>query len=780
MKHLSLRLVGFALAAAGGITARAATYTVGNGSACTHSTIQTAIDAAAVAPDPSTIRITRSVTWSAQALTVPKSTHLITITGGFAACTQSASDGIYTTISGIGASGPVFTIKNGNVNFRYLTISGGSGSSKGGGIRYTDMSGTLSLSDTTIQYNRADYGGGIYIGSSTVVSSPKLVLDQNVLIMSNIADFDGGGIYLDGAQMAMNKPGSTLFGNTAIGQNDNGTGGGYGGGLMIHSNLSPAIADISGGGVPGLLRTVDGNNARFGGGVAITGSPTFFYSSTPSIAELHLHTDDPEYPGAIHGNSARVRGGGIYIRSYEGMPALGNIASAAQLRGVALADNIAPDGAAVFLDRHAQAQGSGVGARLDIDSGTARGLTCSNGDFCSRITGNHGQSPSNPAPIISSNMGTVRIGSPDIGVLVSGNTGAFIGGSNNCQFYVENVQITGNSSLWPIIGGSCQAIEVSDTTVAGNSSNDANVIAINADLVLRRSIIWQPGKTTLGAGIGTRTVADIVTSEAASLNAVNGLFITQADPWFIDPAHGNYGLQAASPAVDYANPIAGDDIDAQGQPRDVDLPIKANVPHPGGPRDLGALERQALLPLVLNADFDFSDLRQWTKFDGAWDATESATGGNGSGSWKFSESGLSQVRVTLGEQCVHLPGPGRYSISGWGKSGGVTLFARDFAILGWEFRRYSTASCNGGAPDRSGELTLGSGTSWSHPAEPAVIEVGNQDWNTSSSIVLRLIGQDGGVTAPPAITVWFDGITMDVTSLSCGGGTDTVFCNGFE
>jgi hypothetical protein len=41
--------------------------------------------------------------------------------------------------------------------------------------------------------------------------------------------------------------------------------------------------------------------------------------------------------------------------------------------------------------------------------------------------------------------------------------------------------------------------------------------------------------------------------------------------------------------------------------------------------------------------------------------------------------------------------------------------------------------------------------------------------------VLRLIAQDGGVTSPPAITAWFDGITMDVVSIY-----DRIFANGFQ
>jgi predicted outer membrane repeat protein len=780
------RLVAIAAIALAAPAAHAATYIVGIGAGCNRSDIQTALDDA-IANAPSTVRITRSATWSPQtglklAGTSP-GIETITIEGGYATC-DAVGDYANTTISGADTTDPVLAISGSlDVELRYLTIRDGNNnhvnSSFGGGIYaqgirnltlqnttiqsnrakygggiYADRIRSLILHNTTIQYNHADFGGGIYFSSPSPEES-TLDLEENVLIQNNVADTDGGGIYLRSATLNMNSYGSILFGNTA----DNG----YGGGLMISSDYASAIADISSNGV-GTLGPIYGNSARFGVGVAIVGAEAF--TTTPSVAELRLGNT------TIRGNSASTYGGAIYARSFEGGGNAVNIASAARLYHAEITGNIAPYGAAVFLDRQAQAPANGAGARLEIDYPTSFGYS---GDYYSRITGNAGPAASNPSPIIMSIQGTVQIGSDpanNAGTLVSGNTGAFIGGSDGCLFYVNNVQVTDNVSPAPIISGACQLIEVNDATIAGNSIGNVNVIAVDSDFVMTRSIVWQPGKTTIGAGTGGHAFDEIVTSESASVAATGALRVLQADPWFIDPAHGDYGLQAASPAVDYAVAINGDDRDALGQTRDVDLPIKANT---FGPRDVGALERQTLAPLVLDADFDFSDLRLWTRFNGEWDSTQNATGASGSGSWKFSGSNLSQSRVTLGEQCVHLPGPGYYSLSGWGKRGGTTMAQRDYAILGWEFRRNGTASCNGGDPDRFGELYLGSSSSWTQPAQPATIEVGAQDWTTNSSIVLRLIAQDGGVTSPPAITAWFDGITMDVVSIY-----DRIFANGFQ
>lgn len=748
-------LIAWTFAASFATAAHAGTYIVGIGNGCTHSTIQSALDAAVVNA-PSTVRITRSATWSAQKLRIngTADTRDITLEGGYATCAQTTNDGTYTQISGAGASGSVLGIfGKENVQLRYLTIRDGSGSTYGGGI-YMGGNGNLTLQDTTIQYNRADYGGGIYVDR---VSSflPTLVLNRNVLILNNTANTDGGGIYLRNTNLNLNGPNSMLFGNTA--------GSGYGGGLMIYSTNYSATAIIDSTSV-GALGAINGNSARYGGGVAIVGASN---TTTPQTAELVVRDT------AIRANSASTYGGAIYARSFEGTGG-GNIASAARLSHVEITGNDAPYGAAVFLDRHAQPSGNGIGARLEIDYNLSSVPESCIGDYCSRITGNQ----SSTSPIIVNNQGTVQIGSgvganslSRTGVLVSGNTGPLVGGSNDCLFYLNNVQITANTSSPPIIGGACQFMEMNDVTIAGNNINNANVIAVNGDFIMRRSIVWQPGKTTLGAGTGGRAFVDIVTSESASLTATGAQRVLQADPWFIDPAHGDYGLQAASPAVDFGPAVNGDDRDAQGRPRDVDFPIKVNT---YGPRDLGALERQDLAPLVLGGDFDFSDLRLWTRFNGEWDSTQNAVGGNGSGSWKFSASGT-DPRVYLGEQCVHLPGPARYRINGYGKSSGITIPLRDYAILGWEFRRNGTASCNGGAANASGELYLGSSTSWTRPAQPATVDVSAQDWTANSSITLRLIGEDAGVVAPRAISVWFDGITMEAVPLN-----DLIFANGFE
>ena len=363
---------------------------------------------------------------------------------------------------------------------------------------------------------------------------------------------------------------------------------------------------------------------------------------------------------------------------------------------------------------------------------------------------------------------------PRGGLRLSGNRGGHLvraDGSRFSRIRLENALITGNQASQTLVRAEGDGVlNVTDATIADNIIQASPLLSTSGiDVTVARSILWQPGATMLGRSGGSQSVVDVIASENASLGGSPGAI--QAPPRFIDPANGDYRLRAASAAVDYAPPVTGDDRDVFGLPRDQGLPVKADV---FGVRDVGAFERQSLLPLVLNADFDFSDLRLWTRFTGAWDGTQNVAGGSGSGSWSYSGTGLNVPRVELGRQCIHLPGPANYRLNGRGRGGGSTIATRDFAVLAWEFRRLGSESCNAGAADASGELTVGAGTNWGTAGTPTLIEVLPGDWTTSSSITITLVAVDGGVTSPRSISAFFDGIVLEVV------GGDALFGDGFE
>ena len=216
--------------------------------------------------------------------------------------------------------------------------------------------------------------------------------------------------------------------------------------------------------------------------------------------------------------------------------------------------------------------------------------------------------------------------------------------------------------------------------------------------------------------------------------------------------------------------VTGDTRDLYSNPRDVDLPIVANI---HGKRDLGAIERQTLQPLVLNSDFD-ADLRLWNPVTAGvttLDSTLNRSGVAGSGSAHITAPNAITGTQTAGlVQCVQLPGPGTYTLNGWGHGTGSALTGGDIAELKWEYRKNGGDGCTGGAPNATGTKVLSNSNSWSMPATPAYITVNAQDWTPASSITVTLIAVESGPNGPPT-NAWFDGITL---------GIDTIVADGFE
>ena len=123
-----------------------------------------------------------------------------------------------------------------------------------------------------------------------------------------------------------------------------------------------------------------------------------------------------------------------------------------------------------------------------------------------------------------------------------------------------------------------------------------------------------------------------------------------------------------------------------------------------------------------------------------------------------------------------LPAPGIYRLNGWGKGGGSTSITRDYAVLKWEIREQSSGICTNGVL-ASGQMTLGGGTSWGHPAQPSVIDLSEAQFGTNKhSIKLILVAHDGGVVGGPhSISAFFDGITLDLAP-----SDDVIFADGFD
>jgi hypothetical protein len=756
--------------------AQAATFLVG-GDNCDFSNIQSAINAAASHPGPDTIRVAMNANYTAQALKI--SNQELTITGGFATCSSAAPiPGATTTISGLGGAADsvieVLTSTVGNLRFENLLIRDGdeSGDSGGGGIDFQSQ-GTLTLNNVIVANNRSGYGGGIYFEGANGPST--LTFGPNTVVQNNIAENSGGGVRISGdALFNMLRERTTVTNNEAQGMVANT---GYGGGVQI---VPPARAEIASSGLVNF-GAISNNRAKYGGGLALTAR-----NDGNERGLTVLYSTDPMRPIRVDHNIASVAGGGVYVDTNRDLDVFEtSYLCAYEFR---IDHNQAPDGAALFLGN-------------DTSLGNASGATVNFNIADQRTVFLCGVSAMPPRPSAVFCASDVPCNSIDANIVAQTNgqaaDGAVIEITEDAELRANRVALIGNrgSDVIHTLTTKFDGIELSNIliadnvltaraiasdarvnflnlTITGNTLGFADVMRLTNNILLRDSIIWQPGKQSLGSPHGALEGSAVLTNDPASL-PIPGAF--NLPPRFIDPALGNYRLRAASPAIDVSAPEP-DPLDLDGLTRHQDLP----VPDGFGPRDLGAYERQSIDPLVINSDF-FTDLALWNQVTpgvSSFDLFENAPGASGSGSgamrFDYQASDIILSRVTARTQCIHLPLTGTYKLNSFARTtGSFPPSSVQTALLRWEFRRDGGEACNSGVPDRAGDLRITSGSAWATAFNPAVIAVTPDQFTRNSSISVSTVMVNDGITVRPSLSGWFDRITLILDS-------DRLFANGFE
>ncbi|HEX6833347.1 MAG TPA: hypothetical protein VF132_07435 [Rudaea sp.] len=737
-------------------TGHATVYTVGAG--CPYASINSAIADAETHPGPDTIHVSHNATYNDPI--VLSTAQQLDIIGGFPDCSpQSANDGVHAQIAGAS----LITIGAGGlVRLSYLTISGVGAATtiaKGGGI-YFKGSGTLELHHATIANNTAYFGGGVYVEG--LGDATQLVIGEDVAIVGNTARYDGGGVVNDGATVTMTAPDSYIANNHAQGLQVEFAQYGFGGGLLIRSGSRKAHTFLGSSGF-GNVGTIYANDAIFGGGVAV--------QVADSPVDLNVFSTDPARPMRISGNAASQYGGGVYVGA-GGAPA----ATSLNVWNAYLEDNLASFGAAIHL-------GISLSNLFfnDPSHRPAGAIDCPIGKPCGGINGNVAQDDqSRPSGAIVQAMSdtSARFRRMEF----RGNNGAYVfyGSSGpNVGLEMHHVAIVGNTTLLALISkipvnGPSGSFDMEDSTIAGNAIGNFKVLQFSnapGTSKLYRSIVWQPGMITLDNSGPPLDLLDDMVGERHSIDPDGTASVIEQDPRFVDPDHGDYSLRAGSPALDYAVSVANDAQDLYSNPRDVDLPIVVNF---HGKRDLGAIERPTLQPILLNSDFD-RDLHFWnlTTFDvTTWDGTRNASGASGSGSAHISVTNAgSGVNGVF--QCVHIPGPGVYQLNGFGHGTGTMVTAGDIAELYWEYRKNGGENCTSGAPNATGTQVVSNSNSWTRPATPASIPVAAQDWTGVNTIAVTLVAIENGTGGSPT-NAWFDGVALRID------GDDSIFANGFD
>lgn len=581
LMHWSSGCLAFSIALCS--DASAAVFTVGSGPGCTHGTIQSALNAASAAPGADTVRLTRSLTYEPEANTINDSQNL-NLVGGFATCTQAATDNIKTVVSGAGgAAASVLRVFAGTgviVKLRHLNLTLGDpgGDVAGGGI-YFQGDGALEIIESSITNNTAGTGGGIY--ALATGSNAELIISASTLITGNTARNNGGGVSIAGPlEMTMTAPSSLIAFNEALGQ---ASGTGYGGGLQVSG---PAIAYLGTSGQGGL-GAIYSNSAVDGGGISIISG-----SSDGADALVHLFTTNPSQPIMVRGNDASDTGGGVYLQGYEGFFE----SSIARLCSwdFRIEDNFARDGSAIFgnSDTFDSIGYSGGEIHLnDPECARADALRCASGVPCNTLSGNDTVADTGPAAGATIRLlegATLQASRFEMranrgGYLIRGDDGF---GTQLSTCLMANNEVTRQLIRTEDFGGS----RIVDCTIADNLIGSTDVLHIEGGLLLKGSIIHQPGHLTIAySGTpGLLNVQYVLASDITTLPSDPS--IISGDPAFVDAASGNFHLTRDSLATDFAPPVVGDDRDLDNLPRDQDV---ACVPDLYGVRDLGAYERQA-------------------------------------------------------------------------------------------------------------------------------------------------------------------------------------------
>lgn len=774
--RLPILCVTFALGAMCPGPASAVVLTVGSEAGCNHATVQDAVDALP-AGGIHEIRI-RTGSYAAQAIKI--AARELTLRGGYASCAATASSGS-STLSGQGGGADSvvqITGDDNEVTLENLAIIRGDevADGYGGGIDFRG-NGYLVLRETGVAQNEAGYGGGISLTGTG--GSAELRLESGTVVQFNTARVSRGGIRIDGnARLVAVQDRIGIYNNEAVDGD-----GGFGGGVLV---VGPARADLGSPGV-GASGMIAFNRARYGGGIAAVAG-----EEDGRDVLLRVFTTDAQRPFRLHDNLALQTGGALYLKPYRSLTQI--VDATLYAFDYRIEDNVAQNGSAIYGDLGNSGapyyfkHGSEVflEPRVNDTRPLERGaVPCAAGIPCREVSGNATRTdagaPTDGATILIQTDSLARFREATL----RANRGGRLLHALDSNFTVENSLLVDNTMSLDLVSHAEQddftSARIAFSTIAGNQVGAGHVISKVNDLTIERSILWQPGKLLLQDLGGSTSPSYLLVNEVASLGGP-GSSLVVFDPRFVDPSVGDYRVRAASPAVDFAPPPATGPgstptaFDLDGAARAVDL---AAIPDFLGHVDVGAYERPALQPLVLNGGFD-RDVRHWVEAAAgvsSRDPAQDAQGDPASGALRIRQDDPPQPNVFARVQCLHLPAPGRYRLNGWGRSSGP-IGLRDSVFLRWELRHDGGAACLAGMADLSGDHGLSASAGWIQPAAAALIDAPVAIWTPYSSVSVLLAVRDVGVTFPTSALGWIDGVALELEGDVPPSGLP--FRDGFE
>ena len=522
----------------------------------------------------------------------------ITLQGGYTYSNWTTQSASHETILSAKQQGTVIYANNTNLTLDHLTIRDGLSNGAGAGVFFNSLSSnhSLTIQKSKIINNRAtdnsSNGGGIFaVGSAITLTQ--------VLIDDNYAGFSGGGAHLSGkatldyVEVKDNSTGTSST-NTGGGLNILGTT------VISNSYIHDNLADDDGGGLyvnqatTVYSTTFAGNSAHKGGGLYATNpltiSESFFSGNMSTLGGGGLYSFSGQtliHDTGFMQNQAST-GGGVYVEK-----------SAIIAEGSFISNTVSTGGGAVY---------SGVDAligTLTIEQTTFTGnqATSSGG----AIQANSVQVMGSSFTRNSANTGGGAISVNQLmgitNTLFLENSSSTDGGAIFMPGYKPNDNIIVNAlfvrnkatgqgdALWAghPTGNSSNTVNIHYSTIVGDKSpNGEGVVAEYGKLNIYNTIV-----TSHTVGISASAQANVNedfnlffdngSNTAGNVTPQSGL--TNHDPLFVNPTMLNYKLSDGSPALD-------DGWDIYYTPT-FDF---HNNPRPLGWYDLGAFEHVCSSP----------------------------------------------------------------------------------------------------------------------------------------------------------------------------------------
>ncbi|MFN8597302.1 MAG: choice-of-anchor Q domain-containing protein [Anaerolineae bacterium] len=530
-------------------------------------TLQSLIDAA---PNGGTVNVAAGT--YTESLTVNKT---LTLTGVSSA----------TTIIQAVAGQRVITVTAGNnLRLENLTVTGGHPSGAVGGGIIVLNNGSLTLINSRVANNSADYGGGVFQGGSGGrVDAIGSRIDLNT------TTYHGGGLYIEG---------TAAFTNTQVLSN---TANQHGGGVHVQYGR----ADVSGG-VFAYNRAVNGNGGAINLNNTLTLSGTHIISNT-ALNGGGVQQWNAGYAVAITNtrferNAAQRIGGGAAV------------SSTLSVNGSLFVSNTVDSGSA--QDTWGGGLYAGGASQIAATTFTGNTAFCIYGGSCGNANGGGLYIAYQPLTLTQVTFSRNQAGRMGGGlktdyattrldrVIFSGNYAGWGAGWSHSHGSgaLTNGLFNGNVAGW---GGGLTVesavVTLTHVTASGNYASNIGGGLENywATVKVINSVFW--GNTSPhGAQIydDNSTAPTLVTySDIQFTGVYTGTGNLNADPRFVQPiaaslnptTAGNYHVAGNSPVIDLGT-NAGVTVDLDGQPRPI-----------GHGYDLGAYESRltVYLPLLL-------------------------------------------------------------------------------------------------------------------------------------------------------------------------------------